>query len=57
MKFRIKRCPNCGRYTLSELCPSCNVKTTSPHPPPFSPHDKYLRHKIRHREEAPLEKE
>ncbi|MEM2897439.1 MAG: RNA-protein complex protein Nop10 [Candidatus Bathyarchaeia archaeon] len=41
MRTFIKKCPSCGRYTLKELCPSCGKKTSTPHPPKFSPDDRY----------------
>ncbi len=34
----LRRCPSCRKYTLKEVC--C-LKTESPHPPNFSPADKY----------------
>ncbi|OYT32163.1 MAG: RNA-protein complex protein Nop10 [Thermoprotei archaeon] len=38
----LKRCKNCGRYTLeAEKCPYCGGKVVSAHPPKFSPEDKY----------------
>ena len=40
-ELKIRKCPRCGMYTLKERCPSCGSKTTSPHPPRFSPHDPY----------------
>lgn len=39
--MRIRRCRECGVYTFSEACPSCGVATGSPHPPRFSPEDRY----------------
>ncbi|MCS7132069.1 MAG: RNA-protein complex protein Nop10 [Hadesarchaea archaeon] len=41
MILRMKKCKNCGRYTLKDLCPNCGGKTISPHPPKFSPQDPY----------------
>ncbi|MBP1912182.1 RNA-protein complex protein Nop10 [Thermococcus stetteri] len=41
MHFRIRKCPNCGRYTLKEICPVCGSKTKVAHPPRFSPEDPY----------------
>jgi H/ACA ribonucleoprotein complex subunit 3 len=37
----MRKCSDCGGYTLKEKCPSCGGKTTSPHPPKFSPQDPY----------------
>lgn len=41
MRFRIRKCPKCGRYTLKEVCPVCGEKTKSAHPSKFSPEDPY----------------
>ncbi|ALV62227.1 Ribosome biogenesis protein Nop10 [Thermococcus sp. 2319x1] len=41
MRFRIKKCQKCGRYTLKDICPVCGEKTKSAHPPKFSPEDPY----------------
>lgn len=32
----IRKCPKCGRYTLKNVCSTCNSNTISPHPPKFS---------------------
>lgn len=37
----MKKCKNCGRYTLQEECPECGEETSSPHPAKFSPEDSY----------------
>jgi len=38
----LKKCKECGRYTLSEdKCPYCGGRLGSPKPPKFSPEDKY----------------
>ncbi|WP_201013682.1 nucleolar RNA-binding Nop10p family protein [Candidatus Methanomethylophilus sp. 1R26] len=37
MGSRIRRCPGCGRYTLSDSCPKCGRATVCPVPPRFSP--------------------
>ncbi|NPA47754.1 MAG: RNA-protein complex protein Nop10 [Thermococci archaeon] len=41
MRFRIRKCPSCGRYTLKETCPVCGSKTKVAHPARFSPEDPY----------------
>jgi H/ACA ribonucleoprotein complex subunit 3 len=42
MKSKILKCENCGRYTISEKCPSCgSTNLRVPHPLKFSPDDKY----------------
>jgi H/ACA ribonucleoprotein complex subunit 3 len=36
----------CGKYTLKqELCPYCGGKVISPHPPKFSPEDRYAKYR------------
>jgi H/ACA ribonucleoprotein complex subunit 3 len=46
MKWKIRRCPICKRYTLKEICIHCKVKTIVPHPHRFSPEDKYVIYRI-----------
>ncbi len=46
MKFLLKKCPRCGRYTLREACPVCKINTKVAHPPRFSPQDKYVKYRI-----------
>ena len=46
MKFLMRRCPNCGRYTFKETCPVCGGKTVVPHPPRFSPEDRFVKYRI-----------
>ena len=46
MKFLMRRCPNCGRYTFKEVCPVCGSKTVVPHPPRFSPEDKFVKYRV-----------
>ncbi len=46
MKFLMRKCPKCGRYTLKESCPVCGTATVSPHPAKFSPEDKYARQRM-----------
>lgn len=40
-KVRIKKCKNCGTYSLWKECPKCGSETKSPRPGPFSPEDRY----------------
>ncbi|GAY25838.1 ribosome biogenesis protein [Desulfurococcaceae archaeon AG1] len=47
MKYRIRKCPKCGRYTLKEKCPICGAETISPHPARFSPEDKYVEYRVK----------
>ena len=46
MKFQLRKCPECNRYTLKEKCRKCNVDTKSAHPAKFSPDDKYMRYRL-----------
>jgi H/ACA ribonucleoprotein complex subunit 3 len=46
MVWLLRRCPECGEYTLKDECPKCRGKTLSPHPAKFSLDDKYRRYKI-----------
>jgi len=39
--MKMKICPKCNKYTLKDLCPLCNSPAVNPHPPKFSPEDKY----------------
>jgi len=41
LRFRIRKCPSCGRYTLREVCPVCGSETKVAHPARFSPEDPY----------------
>ncbi|WP_318785543.1 RNA-protein complex protein Nop10 [Methanimicrococcus hacksteinii] len=41
MGKRIKKCRECGRYTLSEICPDCGGACISPKPASYSPEDRY----------------
>jgi len=46
VRFLIKKCPVCGRYTLEDYCPVCKSRTKSAHPPRFSPEDRYVKYRI-----------
>ena len=46
MRFLIRRCPRCGRYTLKDTCPVCGAPTRVAHPPRFSPLDKYVKYRV-----------
>ncbi len=41
MKVKIRKCSNCGTYTLQDICPKCGSETKVPYPPKFSPEDPY----------------
>ncbi|MCE4612597.1 MAG: RNA-protein complex protein Nop10 [Desulfurococcales archaeon] len=46
MKWLLRKCINCGMYTLHrDRCPYCGGYLRVPHPPRFSPEDKYLRYR------------
>ncbi|MEW6044565.1 MAG: RNA-protein complex protein Nop10 [Thermoproteota archaeon] len=47
MKFQMRKCPECKRYTLKDSCPQCNARTVTVHPAKFSPDDRYARYRIR----------
>ncbi len=46
MRFQIRKCSECGEYTLKDECKKCNKKTMLVHPAKFSPDDKYMRLRI-----------
>ncbi len=39
--MKLKKCPKCKIYTLKDFCPKCGEKTINPHPPKYSPLDKW----------------
>ena len=49
MRFQLRKCTNCNRYSLKEKCPLCNEETISAHPAKFSPDDKYMRYRLAER--------
>ena len=46
MRFQLRSCPKCNKYTLKEKCSLCNEDTKSSHPAKFSPDDKYMRYRL-----------
>jgi H/ACA ribonucleoprotein complex subunit 3 len=47
MNKLLRRCGQCGSYTLKQICPKCGSSDVHvPHPPRFSPDDKYLRYRM-----------
>ena len=46
MKHLIRKCPDAPVYTLKHDCPHCGKVTIDPHPPKYSPDDKYVRYRI-----------
>jgi H/ACA ribonucleoprotein complex subunit 3 len=41
MDVNMAKCRECAAYSLHRTCPKCGSATISPHPPRFSPEDKY----------------
>ncbi len=47
MKWLMRRCVRCGRYTLAhDRCPYCGGELIVPHPPRFSPEDRYVAYRV-----------
>ena len=46
MKFMIRVCPKCFKYTLKLKCKLCSNETKLSHPSKFSPDDKYLKYRM-----------
>ncbi len=43
----LRRCVSCRTYTLrKDRCPRCGGKVENPHPPRFSPQDRYQEYRI-----------
>ena len=49
MRFQLRRCDKCKKYTLKLECSDCKHKTVSVHPAKFSPDDKYIRYRLAER--------
>ncbi|MFQ5573083.1 MAG: RNA-protein complex protein Nop10 [Nitrosopumilaceae archaeon] len=49
MRFQLRRCEKCKKYTLKSTCPTCKQETVSAHPAKFSPDDKYIRYRLAER--------
>ncbi|MGC8953513.1 MAG: RNA-protein complex protein Nop10 [Desulfurococcus sp.] len=48
MNWLLRKCSKCGRYTLSrDRCPYCGGELIVPHPPRFSPIDKYVEYRLK----------
>ena len=52
MKHLVRKCIVCGKYTLKQECPVCGKPTHDPHPPKYSPDDKYVRYRVTERYES-----
>ena len=50
MRFQLRKCPECGSYTLKDVCQKCEQTTKTVHPAKFSPDDRYLRYRIAEKE-------
>ncbi|RLG87556.1 MAG: RNA-protein complex protein Nop10 [Thermoprotei archaeon] len=46
MRWLMRKCPRCGRYTLSDVCPVCGARTVSAHPHRFSPEDRFVHYRV-----------
>ncbi len=43
----LRKCKRCGRYTLrKDRCPYCGGEVVNPHPPKYSPDDRYFIYKL-----------
>ena len=49
MRFQLRKCVECEKYTLKLKCTSCDHETISVHPAKFSPDDKYIRYRLAER--------
>jgi H/ACA ribonucleoprotein complex subunit 3 len=52
MKWLMRKCNQCSRYTLKDICPHCGSSTRIPHPAKFSPDDKYAKYRAKGSESA-----
>ena len=56
MVWLLRKCEKCRSYTLrTDACPYCGGKVRVPHPPKFSPDDKYLKYRMALKRESPPE--
>ncbi|MGB9841826.1 MAG: RNA-protein complex protein Nop10 [Candidatus Bathyarchaeales archaeon] len=57
MVWLLRKCESCMRYTLKkDACPYCGGAVRIPHPPKFSPDDKYLKYRMVLKEQEQLTK-
>ncbi len=47
MRWLMRKCTKCSRYTLKTTCPACGASTGIPHPAKFSPDDKYADYRVK----------
>ncbi len=52
MKWLMRKCSQCFRYTMKGTCPYCGSSTKIPHPVKFSPDDKYAKYRAKNSESA-----
>ncbi len=46
MQWIMRKCVNCKRYTLrKDKCPVCGGPVVVPHPPRFSPDDRFIKYR------------
>ncbi|MET1101422.1 MAG: RNA-protein complex protein Nop10 [Pyrodictiaceae archaeon] len=58
MQWLLRKCTKCGRYTFNkDRCPVCGAPVKVPHPPRFSPEDKYVEYRYKMKLIAGLIKE
>ena len=49
-RWLLRRCESCWAYTLREdRCPYCGGRVRVPHPPRFSPEDRYGEYRRRYK--------
>jgi H/ACA ribonucleoprotein complex subunit 3 len=54
MAWLLRNCGKCRNYTLKKsMCPYCGGTVAVPHPPKFSPEDKYLKYRMALKMENP----
>jgi len=46
MRFQLRKCVKCEKYTLKMECHYCKGETKLAHPAKFSPDDKYMRYRL-----------
>lgn len=55
MNWLMRKCVKCGSYTLSRgKCPRCGGEVIVPHPPRFSPIDKYVEKRLKMKIESKM---
>ncbi len=55
MNWLMRKCVKCGRYTLrKDMCPYCGGELVVPHPPRYSPQDKYVEYRYKLKREKGL---